>query len=448
VSDSIPGAIQAEFVDVVVVGGGPAGLSAALAARDDGAAALVIEREDRLGGVLKQCIHDGFGVIQYGERLTGPEYAHRQVAAVTNRGARGQQIATMTGAYLHSLKRDGARWSIQIITSRGVQSIHCTALVMATGCRERTDRQIYLHGDRPAGIFTAGQAQRLINIDGVMPGRNVVVLGSGDIGLIMARRFVLEGARVQGVYEIQSFVSGLARNVAQCLEDWNIPLHLGATVTEVHGRNRVEAVTVCPVGETGIPDHSAAERIPCDTLILSVGLIPENDIIADLGLPLDPSTGGPIVTQQRGNQFPGLYVCGNALIVYDLVDYVSECGRAAGSAAARFAAAAAERHASGSMPPPHAAAEPVGASREISQMVPQLLDLTLDRPPVFFLRVKREMDRATLTVSRGDVQVASCRLTYLRPAEMVRYEVSENAWAALRRSTGPISVSVEAVCGS
>ena len=430
--------------DVVVVGGGPAGVSAALAAGDAGAEVLVIEREDRLGGVLKQCIHDGFGVLQYGERLTGPEYAHRHVAALKCRQAEGRQIRVMTGAYLHSLRRDGSRWSIDLITSQGIQPIHSAAVVMATGCRERTDRQIYLHGDRPAGIFTAGQAQRLINIDGVMPGLNVVVLGSGDIGLIMARRFVLEGARVQGVYEIQPTVSGLARNVAQCLEDWNIPLHLGTTVTEVHGRNRVEAVTVCPVDGSGLPDHDAAERIPCDTLILSVGLIPENDIIADLDLPLDSSTGGPVVTQDRETQLPGLYVCGNALTVYDLVDYVSECGQAAGTAAARHTAAA--RYAV--TPSAHASAEPVGTSADISQLVPQLLDLAPDQPPALFFRVKRAMDRARLTISRGGMQVESRRLTYLRPPEMIRYELSESAWAALRRNTGPITVAVEATDGS
>ena len=371
-ADLVADYVDIEDVDVLIVGGGPAGLSAALAARDAGAQALVIEREDRLGGVLKQCIHDGFGVLEYGERLTGPEYAHRHVAALADReihdpGTRDLAIPTMTGAYLHSLRRDGARWGIELITSRGIQSISSAAVVMATGCRERTDRQIYLHGDRPAGVFTAGQAQRFINVDGVMPGRNVVVLGSGDIGLIMARRFVLEGARVQGVYEIQPTVSGLARNVAQCLEDWNIPLHLRTTVTEVHGRDRVEAVTVCPVDESGVPDQRAATRVPCDTLILSVGLIPENDIIADLGLPLELSTGGPAVTQDRETRLPGLYVCGNALTVYDLVDYVSECGRAAGTAAARHAAD--ERRAADSRPAVHSSAVPVRVSGDIGQIV-------------------------------------------------------------------------------
>ncbi|MCK4515267.1 MAG: hypothetical protein KAU31_08415, partial [Spirochaetaceae bacterium] len=201
---------------------------------------------------------------------------------------------------------------------------------------------------------------------------------------------------------------------------------------------RVEAVTVCPVDGSGLPDHDAAERIPCDTLILSVGLIPENDIIADLDLPLDSSTGGPAVTQDRETQLPGLYVCGNALTVYDLVDYVSECGQAAGTAAARLAAT----------PAAHASAEPVGTSGDIGQMVPQLLDLVPDQPPALFFRVKRAMNRATLTISRGGMQVESRRLTYLRPPEMIRYELSENVWAALRRNPGPISVAVEAADGS
>jgi NADPH-dependent 2,4-dienoyl-CoA reductase/sulfur reductase-like enzyme len=425
-------------VDVLVIGGGPAGLGAAIAARDSGARVLIIERNDRTGGVLRQCIHDGFGVIEYGERLTGPEYAQRQVAALD-----GEPVPVMIGAHLHSLRQDGHGWRAEIITSLGIRSVRAAAVVMATGCRERTDRQIFLHGDRPAGIFTAGQAQRLINIDGVMPGREVVVLGSGDIGLIMARRFVLEGAHVQGVYEIQASPSGLARNVAQCLEDWEIPLHLRTTVTEVHGRDRVEAVTICPVDESGAPDLAAGTVVACDTLILSVGLIPENDIIADMGVRLDGSTGGPAVTQDRETELPGLYVCGNALHVYDLVDYVSECGRAAGAAAARRAAA----DAATARPHGHASAIPVRTSGIVKHLAPQLLDPTVNSPAVFFLRVAVPADRATLSVSCDGRTVCDRRLTYLRPPEMIRYQLSESAWASVRRRPGRITVAVESANG-
>ena len=444
--------------DVLVVGGGPAGLSAALAAHDAGADVLVIERGDRPGGVLNQCIHDGFGVIEYGERLTGPEYSHRQVAALREAGdcgangrtdpgtSRAGPIRLMTGAYLHTMRREGSHWRLDVITANGVHSIDTASLVMATGCRERTDRQIYLHGDRPAGIFTAGQAQRLINIDGAMPGREIVILGSGDIGLIMARRLTLEGAHVRGVYEIQSAASGLARNVAQCLQDWNIPLHLHRTVTEVHGCDRVNAVTVCSVDDAGIPDRDSAVRIPCDTLLLSVGLIPENDVIADLGIRLEPATGGPAVTQARETEFAGIYVCGNALQVYDLVDYVSECGRASGLAAAAHARDSSE-HAESPLTGGRSSARYARSARLqtagiVGHVCPQLLDPTAQEPPVLFLRVTEAADAAVLTVSHAGRVLQSRRLSYLRPPQMVRYPMDAGAWAAVRENPSVTVVEV------
>lgn len=419
-----------EAFHVVVVGGGPAGVSAAEAAHEAGAAALLIERDSQLGGVLQQCIHDGFGVLEFGERMTGPEYKNRQLQGLS------PEIGRLTGAYLHSMKNDGSGWHLSIVAENGVHDIEASSVVMATGCRERTDRQIFLHGDRPAGIFTAGQAQRLINIDGIMPGRRIVILGSGDIGMIMARRFVLEGADVLGVYEAQGYTSGLARNVAQCLEDWDIPLHLRSTATEVHGRDRLRSVSICPVTETGHPDLSAPREVECDTLVLSVGLIPENDMLTDMGLRLDPATDGPCVTQERRTGVPGLFVCGNALLVYDLVDYVSECGRTAGRAAARHAL-------EGPRVPSDGRALPLSAGDNVRQVIPQLLDSVRDEAPVLYFRPARPMDRVRLRLMAGDRELDGTRLSYLRPAEMVRYPISDAAWAALRDDPAPVRVVLE-----
>ncbi len=348
--------------DVIVVGGGPGGLAAAGEAHRCGAAPLILEREERLGGILKQCIHDGFGLLRYEQRLTGPEYARGEIRRVDQ-----AKLPRLTGAYLTRLERAEDVWRLTVITpAAGVETVTARALVMATGCRERSDRQVFLQGDRPAGIFTAGQAQRLINIDGYLPGRRVVILGSGDIGLIMARRFTLEGAEVLGVFEIEPEPSGLPRNVAQCLEDFDIPLHLRSTVTTVTGRHRVEGVTVCPVDERGVVQDQGCYRIACDTLVLSVGLIPENDILLDRGTRLDPTTQGPFLDQHRRGEEPGLHVCGNAAAVYDLVDYVSECGTLAGRSAAAWALGGAE-------PAPSV---PLAAGGHVRLVLPQFLSLS------------------------------------------------------------------------
>jgi len=323
------------FYDIIVIGAGPAGMAAALKAREEGASVLIVEREDRPGGILNQCIHDGFGLMKFREKLTGPEYANRYIGWIE-----AAEIEVLTGTFLLELKRgEGGLFSMVLVSpERGVFSLKGRSVIICTGCRERTDRQIFIHGDRPAGIFTAGQAQAFINRMGYMPGNRAVILGSGDIGLIMARRLTLEGAEVEGVYEIQSHPSGLERNISQCLDDFDIPLHLNRTVSRIIGKGRIEAVEVLSVDEKMNPLVGTEEIIPCDCLILSVGLIPEIDILKDLPVVKDTKTGGIITDDHMAStSVPGLFSCGNAHHVYDLVDYVSDSGEIAGAAASRYA---------------------------------------------------------------------------------------------------------------
>jgi len=390
----------------VVIGAGPAGLAAAAAAADQGASVCLAEREERMGGILKQCIHDGFGLIRFGEKLTGPEYAWRYEQMVRER-----PVKFLDRTFLTSLRREDEGFDLSFVNSeRGVFPVRAGALVMAMGCRERTDRQIFVHGERPAGIFTAGQAQDFINLKGYMPGRRCVILGSGDIGLIMARRLTLEGAEVAGVYELGSEPSGLSRNIAQCLEDFNIPLTLDATVTRVHGRDRVEGVTVCRVDEWKNPLPETAEYIDCDCLILSVGLIPENDILTPLDLQMDPVTRGPVVDQTLETSVPGVFSCGNALHVNDLVDYVSESGEIAGEQAARYAAGRGEKD----------RRVPVRTEGILQYLVPQELNLSGKGSVPLFFRPSRSCDRADAVVRQDGREILRKRLIWLKPSEMHR----------------------------
>lgn len=318
--------------DVIVLGGGPAGLAASISASKEHASVLLIEREAKMGGILKQCIHDGFGLLRFGERLTGPEYADRFLKELLQ-----MEIDYRTSAFvLNAEKLPGGGFRLEIQTQDGILYEECNALVLACGCREKTARQVWIHGDRPAGVYTAGTAQHFVNLMGCMPTKKCVILGSGDIGMIMARRLTLEGAEVEGVYEIKDAPAGLARNVAQCLNDYNIPLHLSTTVTRVIGTKRVEAVEICQVDEQMQPIAGTECIIDCDALILSVGLLPENEIAEQLGVALDPATKGPYVDQRLMTSVPGVFCCGNALHVNDLVDYVSESGELAGKAAAHY----------------------------------------------------------------------------------------------------------------
>lgn len=388
--------------DVCVLGGGPAGLAAAISAADNGAKTLIIEREAKLGGILKQCIHDGFGIVRFGERLTGPEYAGRFIKEMVKR-----DIDYITNAFATDAKRlpDGT-FSFEVQSAQGILNITCNAVVLACGCRERTSRQVFIHGDRPAGIFNAGTAQYFVNILGYMPAKRCVILGSGDIGMIMARRLTLEGAEVEGVYEIKNTPAGLARNVAQCLDDYNIPLHLSTTVTKVIGEKRVEAVEVAQVDEHMNPIDGTERIIPCDALILSVGLIPENEIAEKLGVELDPATKGAYVDQKLMTSVPGVFSCGNALHVNDLVDYVSQSGDIAGKFAAKY------------KPEKRYRVKIDYPKNEFAYVVPQYYDLMEQGELTLYFRVRKDCANKTVFIDNDEKVIKKKKYQRMMPSEM------------------------------
>ncbi len=400
--------------DVIIVGGGPAGLAAALACHEAGVTdILILERDRDLGGILQQCIHHGFGLHTFNEELTGPEYAQRYIDRLEAAGIE-VKLDTMV------LSVSGDKRVTAINTTDGLTTYEAKAVILAMGCRERTRGALNIPGYRPAGVFTAGCAQRLVNMEGYMPGKKVVILGSGDIGLIMARRMTWEGAKVKMVCEIMPYSSGLTRNIVQCLEDNQIPLRFEHTVARIHGKDRVEGVTIARVDQNRQPIADSFEYIPCDTLLLSVGLIPENELTEEAGVTMDPRTRGAVVDQYRQTSIPGVFACGNVLQVHDLVDNVSQEAAAAGAAAAAYV--------QGTGGFDEAAIE-VLPEQGASYTVPQKIRRGGQGAVDLYFRVRDFYKPAKVEVVSGDTVLLSKKKQIMTPGEMEKITLSADKLA-------------------
>jgi len=408
--------------DIVIVGGGPAGMAAAVAAYDNGAKdVVIIDREETLGGILRQCIHNGFGLHKLGEELTGPEYADIYEKKVLERNITVYSETTVLKVSEEKI--------VTATNKNGIMKIKAKAVILAMGCRERSRGALNICGSRPSGIFSAGTAQKLINCEGYSVGKNVVILGSGDIGLIMARRLTLQGAKVHAVCEIMPYSGGLTRNIVQCLEDFSIPLYLSTTVAEIHGKERIEGVTIAQVDENRKPIEATKRYIPCDTLLLSCGLIPENELTVAAGIEIDPVTGGAIVDQKRQTNISGIFACGNVLQVHDLVDYVSDEAEIAGRSAAEFVMSDVDLM-------PDIIAK---AGNGVRYVLPQRIAKN-DNNVDLFLRVTKPFGKVRFIVKSGDEVLANTIRLKAAPGEMEKVTVKSEK---LCLAGNEITVSLE-----
>ena len=407
---------------IIIIGGGPAGLAAAIEANNAGIAPddiLILERDRELGGILNQCIHAGFGLHMFGEELTGPEYAGRFIDIVRERN-----IGYLCDAMVLSVSAE--REVSFVSPTEGFCRVKAGAIVLAMGCRERTRGALNIAGSRPAGIYSAGTAQRYVNIDGYLPGKRVVILGSGDIGLIMARRMTLEGAKVLRVCELMPYSGGLPRNIAQCLDDFDIPLYLSHTVTGIHGKERLEGVTVAKVGDDRRPIAGTEEYIECDTLLLSVGLLPENELMREAGITIDRITGGAQVDEIMQTSIPGIFACGNVLHVHDLVDFVTKEAYRAGASAAKFVN-------EGGSTPTGSTLQTEGKNG-VRYVMPQKInaDGALTTETTLFFRVDNIYRDKFVTLSVDGTEIFRRKKRFLEPGQMENITLSEDAVKAIR----------------